>query len=208
MQYEKSVRCYQKTSELYKELHGDKPRPDVASSLNNMDVAYQAQGNADEVLEYFEQALEMRKEIYGDYVHRDLAISLNNVGRSCQVPDEVSKALECFEQELKMSLANDDVTRIACQDIGVCITQQHWRSVKKRSGSCISARRLLPLNKQPPYKSRCIRRIRKLLSRNRFSVSSLQYLIKVIASGDGENELWFGGEKYDIPSIAEENKTE
>ena len=75
------------------------------------------------MLEYFEQALEMRKEIYGDYVHRDLAISLNNVGRSCQVPDEVSKALECFEQELKMSLANDDVTRIACQDIGVCITQ-------------------------------------------------------------------------------------
>lgn len=87
-------------------------KPQLASCLSKMGEIYQAQGQYEEALSYYQQALEIGQKILGkqDIITRELS----NIGTVHTLQKNYEKALEYFEQALKIDrIINkpDDIAR-------------------------------------------------------------------------------------------------
>jgi hypothetical protein len=106
--YGESLYYKEQALEMRRELYKDQPHPNLATSLDNVGVAYRTLGDGENALKGLklqEQALEMRKGLYKDKPHPDLATSLNNVGwayRELGDRENVEKGLKLYEQALEM----------------------------------------------------------------------------------------------------------
>ena len=78
--------------------------PDVANSLNNIGVAYNAKGEHDKAIEYHEKALAIQRAVLGER-HPDVATSLNNIGSAYNAKGEHDKAIEYLEKALAIQRA-------------------------------------------------------------------------------------------------------
>src|SRR5262249_6810610 len=73
-------------------------------SYNNLGLVYDALGNPQKALEYFEKALTIKLATLGDS-HPDVALSYNNLGAAYKALGNPQKALEYYEKALKILLA-------------------------------------------------------------------------------------------------------
>ena len=73
----------------------------IASSLNNVGIAYQSLGQIEKGLQYQEQALTMYQAL-SQGNHPDIATSLNNVGFAYENLGQIEKGLQYQEQALTM----------------------------------------------------------------------------------------------------------
>ncbi len=101
--HEEIVRFLLESLEMSKKIFGDKPHPEVATSLNNIGFAYGALGDSQKALEFYLETLEMTKKIYGDKPHPDVAISLNNIGGAYYALGDSQRALEFYLDTLEMT---------------------------------------------------------------------------------------------------------
>ena len=77
--------------------------PNVATYRNNLGAAWNAKGNYDKAIEYYEKALESGLKAYGED-HPDIATYLNNLGAAWKAKGEYVKAIEYCEKALKSDL--------------------------------------------------------------------------------------------------------
>jgi tetratricopeptide (TPR) repeat protein len=109
--YHKAHHDFQKALAMRQRLYPDQPHPDLATSLNNVGIAYERLGgiaNRQRGLVLKEQALAMRQALYPAQPHPDLANSLNSVGVSYENLggiDNKRKGLALQKQALMMRQA-------------------------------------------------------------------------------------------------------
>eukprot|EP00971_Amphidinium_carterae_P193336 3836572-Amphidinium_carterae.1 len=78
---------------------------DVATSLNEISVIYQKQGQLDLALQYAQESVEIYKETIGEG-HAYVATSYNNIGEVLRAQGKYDLALESFLQSLQMLRAS------------------------------------------------------------------------------------------------------
>jgi tetratricopeptide (TPR) repeat protein len=71
---------YNGSLDIRRYIYGNINHLDIASSLNNIGLAYYSKNDYDEALKYYNESLKMRRVIYGNINHPDIASSLNNIG--------------------------------------------------------------------------------------------------------------------------------
>ncbi len=84
---------------LTRELRSDDP--ELAWSLNNLGIVYQAQGELDEAVRHFDEAITSLTDSLGNS-HPDLGIPLNNLGNALVTQGKVSEARTAFERVLDL----------------------------------------------------------------------------------------------------------
>ena len=89
--------CLSATRQRFGEQH-----PDVANSLNNLELLYQAQEHYEQAEPLFLQALELRKRLLGQD-HLDFGISLNNLALLYQDQGRYEQAEPLFLQALELN---------------------------------------------------------------------------------------------------------
>ena len=99
----KAKKYYTQALEMTKAFLGES-HSSVASTLNNLGLAWISLGENKKAIEYFEQALEMTKAVLGES-HPSVASVLNNLGVTWNSLGEKKKAIEYFEQALEMKKA-------------------------------------------------------------------------------------------------------
>ena len=73
--------------------------PDVATSLNNLAMLYQSQGQYDKASPLYQQSLPILMKVLGEE-HPDVAQSLNNLAESYRSQGQYDKALPLSQQSL------------------------------------------------------------------------------------------------------------
>ncbi|XWN34663.1 MAG: tetratricopeptide repeat protein [Roseivirga sp.] len=112
-EYRDTVQCnfqeglkYKKQAlEMRRALFEGQNHPDIAMSLNNVGIAYEALGQGQEGLKYQKQALEMYRALFEGQNHPDIAMSLNNVGNAYQALGQGQEGLKYQKQALEMRRA-------------------------------------------------------------------------------------------------------
>ncbi len=79
--------------------------PNAATYRNNLGAAWEAKGNYDKAIEYYEKALKSDLENLGED-HPNVATYRNNLGATWKAKGEYDKAIEYFEKALKSDLNN------------------------------------------------------------------------------------------------------
>ncbi len=102
MQHELAKGCYKQAIKRHKARYGAQAHPELADSLNNLGIAYEALGDAKQGLAYYEQALEMHKALYGAQPHPALTAYLNNVGLAYAALGDAKQGLQYKKEALKM----------------------------------------------------------------------------------------------------------
>jgi tetratricopeptide (TPR) repeat protein len=95
-----AIEYYEQALSIDKQVYGDR-HPTVATTLNNIGLAWDVLGDSKKAIEYYEQALSIDKEVYGDR-HPTVARDLNNIGLAWDVLGDSKKAIEYFEQALSI----------------------------------------------------------------------------------------------------------
>ncbi|MEB3291352.1 MAG: CHAT domain-containing protein, partial [Leptolyngbya sp.] len=102
--YGEAEPLYQESLAIRRELLGDR-HPNVATSLNNLALLYQAQGRYGEAEPLYQESLAIRREQWGDR-HPDVANSLNNLALLYQIQGEMEPSLTYWQQGLAVEEAN------------------------------------------------------------------------------------------------------
>ncbi len=79
--------------------------PNAATYRNNLGSAWNAKGNYDKAIEYYEKALESDLKNYGED-HPNVATYRNNLGATWKAKGDYDKAIEYYEMALKSDLKN------------------------------------------------------------------------------------------------------
>ncbi len=79
--------------------------PHAATYRNNLGAAWNAKGNYDKAIEYYEKALKSDLENFGED-HPNVATYRNNLGATWKSKGEYDKAIEYYEMALKSDLNN------------------------------------------------------------------------------------------------------
>ena len=75
--------------------------PETLTSMNNLALLYDKQGESEKAMLLFEECLRMHKTVLGD--HRETIITLINLAGLYKVKGESGKALSLYEEGLRMS---------------------------------------------------------------------------------------------------------
>jgi len=103
-QYDLAIEYYEKALESDLKTFGpDHPR--VATTWNNLGLAWNAKGDYDKAIGYFEKALESDLKTFGPN-HPNLSIYWNNLGSAWDNKLEHDKAIEYYEKALASDLEN------------------------------------------------------------------------------------------------------
>ena len=119
--YDEALEYSRKSLEIMKQsLPAD--HPTLATSYNNIGMAYEKMGEYSQALQYLQKSLEiMKKSLSAD--HPDLAASYNNIGLIYDSMNDYSQALQYHQKSLeimKKSLPADHPTLATCyNNIGV-----------------------------------------------------------------------------------------
>jgi tetratricopeptide (TPR) repeat protein len=97
-EYEKAIAYYENLLEI-NERTLSLNHSQLASSYNNIGLAYNKMGKYSKALSFHEKALEIRQQILPP-IHPNLATSYNNIGKVHDNMGQYSKALSCFEKAL------------------------------------------------------------------------------------------------------------
>ena len=81
--------------------------PDVARSLNNLAMLYQAQGRYAQAEPLLKRALAIREKAFAPD-HPDVALSLNNLAAIYHVQDLYAEALPLYQQALALRDGDDE----------------------------------------------------------------------------------------------------
>jgi tetratricopeptide (TPR) repeat protein len=73
----------------------------VATSYNNLGLAYKDKGDPDRAIAYHNKALELRKALYGEK-HPDVATSYNNLGMAYQNKGDLDRAISYLGDALRI----------------------------------------------------------------------------------------------------------
>ena len=103
--YRKSLHVFETADRHMKSLLLNVSHPAAAAIYGLMGGNYEALGENDSALQYWEKSLNMRLDIYGHSDHPDIASSYSNMGCVYYSQGDYSKALEYHEKSLKMQLA-------------------------------------------------------------------------------------------------------
>ena len=98
--YDEALLFYEKALEQAKNEFGEN-HIYVATSYNNIAVAYISQGKYDEALELLYKALDIRKSILGEN-HVDVATSYNNIASAYYLQGKYDEALELYYKALNI----------------------------------------------------------------------------------------------------------
>jgi tetratricopeptide (TPR) repeat protein len=79
--------------------------PNAATYQNNLGAAWEAKGNYDKAIEYYENALKTDLDNYGEE-HPNVATYRNNLGTTWKAKGDYDKAIEYYEMALKSDLNN------------------------------------------------------------------------------------------------------
>ena len=101
--YPKAVNFYERAlaidEQVYKETLN---HPDIASTLNNLGIAWRDLGDARKAKDRFERALKIYKQVYKETLnHPDIAMALNNLGTAWRDLGDARKAKDRFERALR-----------------------------------------------------------------------------------------------------------
>ena len=88
----------EKALAIHKEVLGER-HPDYATSLNNLAILLESQGDYAAARPLYEQALAIRKEVLGEH-HPDYATSLNNLAALLNSQGDYAAARPLYEQAL------------------------------------------------------------------------------------------------------------
>ena len=83
-------------------LFGEK-HSSVATSYNNLGMAYHAKGDLDKAIDYYNKALKIWLELFGER-HPDVATSYNNLGGAYHDKKDLDKAINYYNKALKIWL--------------------------------------------------------------------------------------------------------
>ena len=124
--YDKALEYYEKClAILLKTLGGE--HPDVATSYNNIGVAWKSKAEYDKALEYYEKCLAIRLKTLGGE-HPSVATSYNNIGSTLDSKGEYDKALEYYEKCLviRLKTLGEEHPSVATSynNIGVALTSK------------------------------------------------------------------------------------
>jgi tetratricopeptide (TPR) repeat protein len=75
----------------------------VASRLNNIGVAWDALGESQKAITYYEKAMAINIKTYGDQ-HPQVAICLNNIGFAWKALGEAQKTIEYYTKAYRIAL--------------------------------------------------------------------------------------------------------
>jgi len=112
-QYGKAIEYYGKALAIDLKVLGDK-HPKIASSYNNLALAWGHKGRYDKVIEYYGKALAINLEVLGDK-HPKVARSYNSLGLAWDDKGQYDKAIEYYSRALTIDLGafSDEYTNIA-----------------------------------------------------------------------------------------------
>lgn len=94
--YEKAIKQYQFSFNLYQEIHD---KNGLATCLNNIGSIYDDQGDTEKALEYYLRSLNFVEQI-GD--QEGIALALNNIGYIYSDKGQIGKALEYYSRSIKI----------------------------------------------------------------------------------------------------------
>ncbi|CAK9015264.1 Nephrocystin-3, partial [Durusdinium trenchii] len=100
-----ALKYYERSREIRVKVHGDENHPDVASTLMNMAIIYEVQGDLRKALETYQWSLDIFVAAYGTEDHPDVAITLMNMANVYQAQGDLRKALETFQRSLDIKVA-------------------------------------------------------------------------------------------------------
>ncbi|HVW98984.1 MAG TPA: tetratricopeptide repeat protein, partial [Candidatus Babeliaceae bacterium] len=89
---------YQIALTLSQDIYKETPaHPDIAEIYNNMGSAYEALGQREDALTFFQQAINIWLNLYGP-IHLNIGVGYNNMGWAYQGMGNFKKALEFYEK--------------------------------------------------------------------------------------------------------------
>lgn len=103
----KALRNFNRARTLLKEVHGDRPHPEVAAILRNLGNGCRGLGRYGEAIEHYEASISMRREIDGGGPHPIIADTLIELGGAYKGLGQFTKAIECYGHSLSMRRAID-----------------------------------------------------------------------------------------------------
>ena len=81
----------------------NKPHPNIAMSLENLGLLYEAMSNLDKALENHEKGLQMNLAILGPNTqHSDIAVPLSHIGIVCHKQKHLNRAAVVLQKSLEM----------------------------------------------------------------------------------------------------------
>ena len=98
--YRASIEFLRKGLNVMLNLHGETPKPLIASIYGGLGLTYQSQGDYSSALEYHQKSLAMQLKIHGDSPHPDIATSYINIGNVYQSRDDYSSAMDYYRKIL------------------------------------------------------------------------------------------------------------
>ena len=102
-EYDKAINYYKLALQSALSKDGER-HPVVATSYNNIGIAYHSQGDYAKALEYYNKSLEIRLSVLGER-HPDVATSYNNIGYIYHSQGDYAKALEYYNKALEIRLS-------------------------------------------------------------------------------------------------------
>jgi len=91
-----AIGYYEQALSIDREVYGER-HPAVATSLNNIGLAWHELGEHKKAITYYEQALSIDREVYGER-HPAVARDLNNIGSAWYALGDSQRAKEYFQQ--------------------------------------------------------------------------------------------------------------
>lgn len=95
---------YEQILEMYSKLHGSKPHPELANSLNDLGFALQNTGSFNESVQYLRKAEEMNREIHGATPHYNTMVTLFNLAYSLESLDRTEETITVFKDIIEMGI--------------------------------------------------------------------------------------------------------
>ena len=102
--YRASIEFLRKGLNVMLNLHGETPKPLIASIYGGLGLTYQSQGDYSSALEYHQKSLAMQLKIHGDSPHPDIATSYNNIGNFYQSQGDYSSAMGYYQKAIYLQL--------------------------------------------------------------------------------------------------------
>ena len=96
-----ALKFYEKSLQIYKNIHADIQNSDVSNALNKIGICYKDLSQYQKALSYLEMSMNMKKEICMDD-HPDIAASMNNCAICYAQLRNHRKALELLQDSLGM----------------------------------------------------------------------------------------------------------
>ena len=87
---------------MKREVHGDRPHPEIAASLHSIGTVLLDQGDLAAARSKFEESLAMQRELHGDRPHPDIASSLNNISSVLEQQGDLAAARSKFQAVLEV----------------------------------------------------------------------------------------------------------